>query len=53
MKKLKEDAVPANATGPGVSGTNGDTSFSPRLFTMLKRALLANLAKKKNNGRKN
>lgn len=50
MKKLKEDAVPANATGAGVSGTGyGDTSFPPRLFTMLKRAILA---KKKNNGRK-
>ena len=51
MKKLKEDAVPVNATGSSVSGTDGDTSFSPRLFGVLKRAIL-NTKKKKRNGRK-
>ena len=54
MKKLKEDAVPVNATGPGVSGTDGDTSFSPRLFgkfgLMVRKAL--EKRKKKRNGRK-
>ena len=52
MKKVNEDAVPANATGSGVSGTDGDTSFSPKLFGMLKRAALER-KKKKKHGRKN
>lgn len=47
MKKIKEDAIPANADGPGVVGTDGDTSFSPRLFNMLKRAALKRKKKKK------
>lgn len=51
MKKIKEDAIPANATGPGVVGTDGDTSFSPRLFAMLKRKAIER-KKKKKNGRK-
>lgn len=52
MKKLKEDAVPANATGAGVSGPDGDTSFSPRLLGVVKRAMLERKKKKKRNGRK-
>lgn len=54
MKKVNEDQVPVNATGSGVSGTDGDNSFSPRLLGVLKRvlerAILVN--KKKKNGRK-
>jgi hypothetical protein len=49
MKNIKEDAIPTNATGPGVVGTDGDTSFSPRLFAMVKRAALEK--KKNRNGR--
>jgi hypothetical protein len=51
MKKLKEDAVPVNATGSGVVGTDGDTSFSPRLFAMLKRKAIER-KKKSKDGRK-
>lgn len=40
MKKITENETPVNSTGPNVSGTEGDTSFSPRLFGILRRAIL-------------
>lgn len=54
MKKVNEDQVPVNATGSGVSGTDGDNSFSPRLLGVLKRVLERAIPekKKKKNGRK-
>lgn len=53
MKNIKEDAIPTNATGPSVVGTDGDTSFSPKLFGVVKRVLkrAALEKKKKRNGR--
>jgi hypothetical protein len=51
MKKIKEDAVPSNATGPGVVGTDGDTTFSPNLFGILVRKAIEN-KKKSRDGRK-
>lgn len=52
MKKIKEDAIPGNSTGPGVVGTDGDTSFSPRLFAMLKRTALKRKKRRSKDGRK-